>query len=421
MGLLEKANRGGTVKSSASKRGFFARAAAARVPESEEEDRHPLEAPEAPQASPEVEALVDMDSFSEYETFDDQEDYPGEEYVAEEDGLFEVPPLPEAEGIDEDESFFEPEPIAEPDLVLEAEAPSERPTRLEEKKHGIEGLESIRASLRGLPSAPDRLLSVWRFLYEKLPLGAYAVLLRSEDFLAIAANSGFPLGAVDSIPSSLARVGLDAVDSLEPEDAALLAPILGLKNDLPLRASSMLAPDGEPFGLWILYDESLASLDRETLAELGSLLASAAGPEAAGFTILRPVPEPARELLSSISSFNSAVAFAFDLSELMADSEAQVAYLRSISPETARSAFVSSCSMLLRHGGTALPYGRHSVGCAMGCSGPADPELAFFQFTKTLRRAAPFLSSVAFPKGRYLSVSTSSEGALDALADFLAE
>ena len=50
-----------------------------------------------------------------------------------------------------------------------------------------------------------------------------------------------------------------------------------------------------------------------------------------------------------------------------------------------------------------------------------DPDLALFQFKKTLRRILPFLAAGAFPEGRALAFDPSSEMARGEIRSLLSQ
>ena len=119
--------------------------------------------------------------------------------------------------------------------------------------------------------------------------------------------------------------------------------------------------------------------------------------------------------LEKMLEFHYAAAFRFDL----ARSSSEIESLRGIEPNALRSSFLSACERILSQGGVALAYGAASVACALGSSSPLDPELALFQFAKTLKRTLPFLAAEAFPEGSVAAFDPSSDRAVEELSRFL--
>jgi hypothetical protein len=128
------------------------------------------------------------------------------------------------------------------------------------------------------------------------------------------------------------------------------------------------------------------------------------------------VDEPVSAILEKTRKYRFAVAFRFDLRKANID----VAAFRGLKPNALRSSFLSACEKMLSQSGAALIYGESSVVCILGSSSPVDPELALFQFSKTLKRTLPFLSAVAFPKGLAIGFDPSSDRSREELSRFLA-
>jgi hypothetical protein len=274
-------------------------------------------------------------------------------------------------------------------------------------------MDELKTALAALPPRYDSILSAWSLISSKLPLAAIALFLPQDDFLAIAAQSGFPSGTADSIPFSLAPSSQKNGEPLGNEAKALIAPLLGVDRGMDLRAASMWSDIGLA-GVWIYRDASLESSPAELRSRLSSLLAGAADSLPAS-SMARGDPKPARSILEKVRKYPSAAAFRFDLDALLGESEAY----RGIAPNALRSAFLSACGKILAQGGASLAYGEASVACVLGSSSSVDSELALFQFSKTLKRTLPFLAGAGFPEGRALGFDPSSDQAPEELSRFL--
>jgi hypothetical protein len=279
---------------------------------------------------------------------------------------------------------------------------------------GMQGLGELERRLRALPPCEDSVLAAWSFVSELIPLAAIALFLPRGDFLAPAALLGFPSSGADAIPMSFASPSQRGAQALGKEERALLAPILGVPLSLSLRAASMISDSGF-VGLWVYHDPSLDSATAETQIKLGAALAGS-GAALPALSIAAPVADPARRLFEAARKYPSASIFSFDLSPSYAREDPRFRGLDSI---LRCSAFLAACARILSQGGAALAYGERRIGCILGSSSPVDPELAFFQFTKTLRRLVPYLAAASFPAGRTLGIQPSSERAFEDLSRFL--
>jgi hypothetical protein len=275
---------------------------------------------------------------------------------------------------------------------------------------------SLRRSLAKLRPEADSILEAWALVSRALPLAAIALFLPKDDFLFLVASNGFPSGSDEGIPVSLARPPRDGSSLLTKEEGALIAPVLGLHHSMGLRSATLLSAVGLE-GLWVYHDPALEGSSASTRTELGSILSGAAAK-------LPPLPiasigrDGPAILLRTARKYRSASIFAFDASSLAAGKESRYGDVR---PNALRSAIAAAASRILAQGGEVLPFGQSSVACLMGSSSGVDPELAMFQFTKTLKRILPFLSSSSFPEGRSLRIEPLSEDAPRAIASFLSE
>jgi hypothetical protein len=277
----------------------------------------------------------------------------------------------------------------------------------------IKDLKDLERRIAALPPFYDSILSAWSLLSGRLPIAATALFLPQGDFLSLAAQSGFPSGTSDAIPVSLAPSSQKNSVLLGNESKALIAPVLGVGLGMDLRATAMWSDVGLA-GLWIYHDASLESSSPELKSMIGSLFAGAAATLPASALAL-PIRDPAPSLFEKSRKYRFAAAFRFDLAPVYAERNA----FRGLEPNALRSAFLSACVKILAQGGSALAYGESSVACALGSSSPLDPELALFQFTKTLRRTLPFLAGEAFPGGSAVRFDPSSDQDIEELSRFL--
>jgi hypothetical protein len=276
-----------------------------------------------------------------------------------------------------------------------------------------DALDDLKKKVAALPPRFDSILYAWSILSAGIPLAAIALFLPQEDFLSLAAQSGFPAGTADPIPFSLAPSSQKNGELLASEAKALIAPLLGVDRGMELRATSMWSDIGLA-GLWIYHDASLETSSAELRSRLRSLLAGAADSLPAS-SMARSVTKAVPTLQDKVRKYRFAAAFRFDLEPLF---EARDAF-RGITRNALRSAFLSACGKILAQGGVVLAYEESLVACALGSSSPVDSELAIFQLTKTLKRILPFLAGEAFPEGRALGFDPSSDKATEELSRFL--
>jgi hypothetical protein len=303
------------------------------------------------------------------------------------------------------------EPVAEEELPLKNVVTSSEATT----PFTSELVEELKKNLSTLPSCFDSILLSWFLLSERLPLAAISLFLPKGDFLSLAACEGFPSGSDEDIPLSLAPPASRSCELLDHESKALIAPVLGVPLTMPLRASSIISETG-CIGLWIYHDEALEASSREVKDRLISLFAQACSSFPPS-SMASPTTSPARSIVEAARKYSAAAAFRFDFPRSSSLGEA----LRSVSPNAFRSVFQSACDRLLAQSGLAVAFGEASVACLLGSSSSTDADLALFQFTKTLRRILPFISSAVFPEGRGISFDPSSDRAIEDLRGFFSE
>jgi hypothetical protein len=300
-----------------------------------------------------------------------------------------------------------PPAVAPPTVAPPVQAEPERPFI------ALEELDELESRVAALPPRFDSVLAAWSILSERLPLAAMALFLPQGDFLSLAAQSGFPSGTGDAIPVSIAPPSQRNDELLGDEAKALVAPTLGVSLGMDLRAVSMWSDVGLA-GLWVFHDEALESSPPKLVSRLGDLLAKAAASLPASPMAI-PVPEPASALAARARKYGFAAALRFDIGSAYGEREA----FRGLEANALRSALLSASGKMLEQTGTALAFGERSIACALGSSSPFDPELALFQFSKTLRRSLPFLSGGPFPEGLAASFDPSSDRAVEELSRFL--
>jgi hypothetical protein len=274
--------------------------------------------------------------------------------------------------------------------------------------------DDLKSKIASLPPCPDSLLSAWSVLSTRLPIEAISLFLPRGDFLAPAAQCGFPTGTGDDIPLSIAPPTQGNGMLLGEEARALIAPSLGVSIGMNMRAASMRSDSGL-IGLWIYHDSSLEASPDELRSRVCELLADASS-SLPCFSIVSPSPDPVSILLAKIKKYRFASAIRYDIESVYSDN----ASYRGISAKTIVSAFVSASERILEQAGAVIAYGKSSFVCALGSSMQFDPELAQFQFTKTLKRSLPFLSADSFPEGSVMSFDLSSDHVSEELAHFLA-
>jgi hypothetical protein len=302
--------------------------------------------------------------------------------------------------------------------ALAAREPRIQPLPVEDFDTG--SFAELEAALATIAPNPDSVLQLWPLVSSRLPLSDLALFLPRGDSLALAAKKGFQAGQEGSISLSLLDRKAKAGEALDPSAAGLFAPLLGVERLRPLR-SSLVWPESGLFGLWIYSDPGLEASRPETQSRLGELLAQA-GLGLPPLSLAETAVEPATLLLESSWRYASVSAFAFDLAP-------QLAGRWSVEPgndspgfagETIRSAFLAGCGRILSKGGLALAYGASRVGCILGSAPTLEPDLALFQFNKTLRRILPAFAAAPFPEGRALRLDPASETAIEELSRFLA-
>jgi hypothetical protein len=275
------------------------------------------------------------------------------------------------------------------------------------------GMDELGHRVASIPPSFDSILSAWSIITAGLPLAAIALFLPQDDFLSLAARSGFPSGTAEPIPFSLAPPSQKNGEMLSAAAKALIAPLLGVDLGMDIRATAMWSDVGLA-GLWIYRDASLEASPGDTRSRLNALLAQAADSFPASRLAL-PESEPVTALLEQTRKYRYATAFRFELGTAL---EAGRRY-RGLTRNALRSAFLSACGKILARGGAAIAYDEAAVVCALGSSSLVDSELALFQFTKTLRRTLPFIAGEAFPEGEALGFLPASDQASEELSRFL--
>jgi hypothetical protein len=278
---------------------------------------------------------------------------------------------------------------------------------------GAEALDELKASLASLPPSQDSILAAWSLLASRLPLQAVSLFLPEGDFLSRAAQLGFPAGAEAEIPLSIAPAS-DG-DLLGEEARALVATSLGVGLGMGMRGTAMRAQSG-PVGLWVYHDDSLEAAPEEIRSRLSDLLADLAG-SSHPLSMASSVEDPASLVISRMARYPFATALRFDLPPAYCERAA----FRGIQARTIRSALASAAERILEQTGVVAPYGEASIACVLGSSSRCDPELALFQFTKTLRRGLPFLAAESFPTGSAQGFDLSSDRAAEGLSSFLSD
>jgi hypothetical protein len=303
-----------------------------------------------------------------------------------------------------------------------AKAPIVQEPAVEAEAFDASGLDELSRQLDALPQTFDSILQLWTLSSSTLPLASLALFLPHDELLLPAAHRGFPLGGKEGLPLSLADSLPKPGASLEPEAAARCAAILGSPAVPSLRAAVMW-PETGLSGMWLYQDSRLETASPDVQSRLGELLAHAAD-RLPAVALPLPAANPAGILLEAAWKYPSASVFSFDLSSFFAQSPG-AGRSSSLSPgiglEALRASFLGACSRILSQGGLALAYEKGSVGCILGSGSTADPDLALFQFKKTLKRILPFLSAAPFPEGRALRLDPSAETALEELSRFLFE
>jgi hypothetical protein len=277
-----------------------------------------------------------------------------------------------------------------------------------------EAMDELKDKLLSLHPSYDSMLAAWSLLSARLPLQAISLFLPHGDFLALAAQVGFPSGRSEDLPLYIAPSTDQSGLLLGDEVKALVAPSLGVGLDMSLRAVSMRSEPGLR-GLWIFHDDPLEASPDDDRFRLIELLGEAAS-SLPGFTMASVPADTVTLLLSKLDKYRCAIAIRFDLGSTYAD----LAAYRGLNAQALRSALVVAAEKILEQTGAALAFGEASIVAVLGSSAKCDPELSLFQFTKTLRRSLPFLSAEAFPAGSAMGFDPSSERASEELSRFLA-
>lgn len=262
-----------------------------------------------------------------------------------------------------------------------------------------------------LKPSDDAVIALWELCSSHLPLAALALFLPRGDFLALAAKSGFPAGRSEPLPQSTAPSKEREGYPLPSDAKALIAPLLGVGAGMELRATSLRSDSGALVGLWVYHAPALEGRGAE-IAEVSKLLASGAR-LLQGFALERTEEDCLPRLLEASRRFPSAIILRFELSRLF---ESGIC-LHGIEREALRSAFLAACRKLLGESGFALAWGDSAVACLLGSS--SDPELALFQFSKTLRRLLPFIAVSGFPPAVAEGLAPASPAAAEELERFL--
>lgn len=277
-------------------------------------------------------------------------------------------------------------------------------------------LEGLELAATALPATFDSLLAVWSLITERVPVAAIALFLPRDGFLTLAAQNGFPSGPDADIPLSVAGAPRGGVLALEQDARALIAPTLGVPLSLSLGATAMKPRSGED-GLWVYHDPALDADGEGGLAKLDECLSRVAA-ALPSFPMTAVMTDPAGAALDAASSFPSASVLAFDLSVFDIERDPR---FRGLSAGALRSSFMAACGMILAKGGATLAVGELEALCVLGSAPTLDPDLALFQFTKTLKRILPYMASSSFPRGRALRLDPRSDSALEELRGFLSE
>ena len=282
----------------------------------------------------------------------------------------------------------------------------------------IDEIAALETELLDLPDSADYFLAVFERVSEALPLKAIALFLPELDGLAAAASLGFPAASTDYVPESLAMRSGRPGSLLPPEDAALLSSLLGVPSALPLHGAAMTGGAGEILGQWIFADDDLDRADETTITALGRLLAAPGRRGVQALAIATPSPDPAAELLSAGPGESWAAAFRLDLAPSYLEFDLRVPGILSSS---FRSVFVSAAVHVLGRRGAAVLTEDGFLACLFFSSTALDPDLALFQFRKSLKRALPLFEGIELPSGKAISLDLASVTAPAELSRFLAE
>jgi hypothetical protein len=276
-------------------------------------------------------------------------------------------------------------------------------------------IEEIKGTLGSLQPSQDSLLAAWSILSTRLPLQAISLFLPRGGFLSLAAQVGFPSGTGEDLPLSIVPSAELNGALLSNEGKALVAPSLGVSQSISLRAIAMRSDSGL-VGLWIAHDAFLEACADGRRASIIELLADSASSLTPLSMICEQSPTQS-SMLPELTKFHFTTAFRFDM---------EAAYVerpefRGISVGALCAAFSRAAERILEHTGTVRVFDDSIVVGLLGSSSQCDSELALFQFTKTLKKSLPFLSTGAFPVGSSMSFDLSSGSAPEGLSRFLAK
>jgi hypothetical protein len=282
----------------------------------------------------------------------------------------------------------------------------------------IAEIAALETELLELRDTPDYFLAVFARISEALPLEAVALFLPQNEGLAAAASLGFPATSTEYVPESVARRSGPPGSLLPHESAAVLSSLLGVSAALRLRGATILDPQDEILGQWVFVDAALESAEVETIAALGRLLTAPGRRGAPPLAILAPGRDPAAELLSASRDERYAAALILDLKTCYIEFDLRVPGILSTS---FFSAFAAAAARALGRSGAALLVENGLLACLFFSSSALDPDLALFQFRKSLKRFLPLLESIEFPAGRSILLDLRSDTAKASLSRFLAE
>ncbi|MGO8694238.1 MAG: hypothetical protein ACLQMF_11290 [Rectinemataceae bacterium] len=300
----------------------------------------------------------------------------------------------------------------------EAEDPGESVYVIPHFAFTIAEIAALEEELLDLRDTPDYFLSVFARISEAVPLGALALFLPREEGLTAAASLGFPAISGEYIPESVARRSVTPGSLLPRESTAVLSSLLGVSSALRLRGATILGPHEEILGQWVFVDGALESADGETVSALGRLLAAPGMRGAPPLVILSPRSDPAGELLSVPRNERYAAALVLDLKPGYAELDLRVPGILSISFFSAAAA---AARLVLGRSGAAVLTENGLLVCLFFGTSALDPDLALFQFRKSLKRFLPIIEGIELPAGRSSLLDLESGTAKTNLSRFLAE
>jgi hypothetical protein len=313
-------------------------------------------------------------------------------------------------------------PSAEEPVEAELEPLSDEP-ELSNPEFGLssEDIDAIRGEILGIRPGIDYILAVYARLAEALPVSGLALFLPRAEELCLAAAFGFiAKGADGELSPTLPLSLIDALPpGLSPPRGALLdalVAVLGGSAASGLLCARISAAESR-CGLWALSAPNVSSAPSELLSSLGALLAAPSPAPSRFVTIPEPVASLASGLLASVKANPRACAFVLDLSAQYEVAETRVPGLM---PQVFLSAAALAANSILGHGGSSILRGSRSLACVFGSSSAIDPELALFQFSKSLRRSLMILEGSSPPSGRSFGFDPRDPGAETALSLFFA-